>query len=391
MGFLKIGVFTDSYRPYTSGVVRSIDTFTAELTKLGHDIYIFAPNYPNCSREKRVFRFPSVPAPTNRDFALAVPFSFRLKPTINQWQPDIIHVHSPFLLGRVGARYAHKLGIPLVFTFHTLYDQYVHYVPFAQGVTRELTRRFCRDFCNRCDLVVAPTGIIEEHLKKMGVRTKIKVIPTGINLEEFTQGDKNWLRREHGIKPEEKILLFVGRLGQEKNIGFLLSAFAELSRGNSNLKLVLVGGGPEEVNLKRQAAQLGIGQQVIFTGTLNRTEVINCYQGADLFVFASKTETQGLVLAEAKAAGLPVVAVKAFGTSEMVRDGEDGFLTPENKDLFVAKIKELITDDDLRQKIAVRAKNNAQLLSSRQSALNLVAEYHALKEKKHNHLMRSSV
>ncbi|MGB9802365.1 glycosyltransferase family 4 protein [Desulfofundulus sp.] len=375
---MKIGIFTDSYRPYTSGVVRSIDTFTSELTRMGHEIYIFAPNYPNCSREKHVFRFPSVPAPTNRDFTLAVPFSLRLKPIINQWQPDIIHVHSPFLLGRVGARYAHKMGIPLVFTFHTLYDQYVHYVPFARSITRELTRRFCRDFCNRCDLVVAPTAIIEEHLKRMGVRSKIKVIPTGINLEEFARGDRNWLRKKYGIGVQEKILLFVGRLGQEKNIGFLISAFADLLGEFQALKLVLVGGGPEKLNLQRMTAQLGIEKHVIFTDTLNRTEVINCYHGADLFVFSSKTETQGLVLAEAKAAGLPVVALKAFGTCEMVRDGEDGFLTPENKELFIEKIKMLITDDDLHQKMASRARENAQLLSSRQAALNLIGEYHAL-------------
>ncbi|MCS5695885.1 glycosyltransferase family 4 protein [Desulfofundulus thermocisternus] len=388
---MRIGIFTDSYRPYTSGVVRSIDTFTAELTKLGHEIYIFAPNYPNCSKEEGVFRFPSFPAPTNRDFTLALPFSFRLKPTLTQWKPDIIHVHSPFLVGRVGARYARKFKIPLVFTFHTLYDQYVHYVPFARSVTRELTRRFCRDFCNKCDLVITPTSIIKDHLRNLGVYAKIKVIPTGINLDDFNNGDIYWLRKKYNIKPEETILLYVGRLGQEKNIVFLLYAFVELYITNPNIKLVLVGGGPEYNNLKKLTHQLGIEEQVIFTGTLNRKEVINCYLGADIFVFASKTETQGLVLAEAKAAGLPVVAIKAYGSSEMIKDGEDGFLLPESKEIYVEKIKELILNKELRQKLSRRAKINAQQLSSHRSALNLIAEYHALLNEKHDQILSNSI
>lgn len=377
---LKIGVFTDSYRPYTSGVVRSIDTFAAELTGMGHDIYIFAPSYPNCRSENGVFRFASIPAPTNRDFTLAVPFSFRLKPIIRKWKPDIIHVHSPFLLGRLGARYARKLGVPLVFTFHTLYDQYVHYIPFAQGITQEITRRFCRDFCNQCDLVVVPTSVIGQHLKEMGIRTRIRNIPTGISLKEFAAGDGQWLRRRYGIEPQEKILLFVGRLGQEKNVTFLLSSFSQLVQELPHTKLVLVGGGPEEKNLKKQAEELGVVQSVIFTGTLPRTEVVNCYLGADLFVFASKTETQGLVLVEAKAAGLPVVAIRAFGTSEMVTDGEDGFLTPEDSQTFINKIKILLTNQEIRGKMSTQAWINAQRLSSKQCALNLLQEYRTLLE-----------
>jgi len=377
---LKIGVFTDSYRPYTSGVVRSIDTFTSELKAMGHDVYIFAPSYPRYREEEnRVFRFASIPAPTNPEFSLALPFSLQLRPTISRWRPDIIHVHSPFLLGRVGARYARQLGVPLVFTFHTLYDQYVHYVPFAREVTRELTRRFCRDFCNQCDLVVVPTGIIGEHLKKMGVRTPVKKIPTGINLEEFSGGNKQWLRDRYAVRPEEKILLFVGRLGREKNVEFLLHVFAAVQKDMPQTRLIIVGSGPEEETLKKQTVELGLGDRVIFTGALPRAEVVHCYCGADVFVFGSQTETQGLVLAEAKAAGLPVVAVRAFGAVEMVDDGEDGFLTDiGDRESFRHYVELLLTDRELHERMSRRALDNVRALSSNRCARALLAAFQDL-------------
>lgn len=382
---MKIGIFTDSYLPYTSGVVRSIETCRAELRLLGHETLIFAPGYRNYSQEEEgVFRFPSVPAPTNRDFALAIPFSPRFKPLLEQWQPDIIHVHSPFLLGQLGAREARRLKVPLVFTFHTLYDQYVHYFPFARSLARKATMQLCRAFCNRCDLVIAPTSIIAEHLQEMGVRTRTKVIPTGINLDEYGSGDRAWLRHRLQLSPGEKILLFVGRLGKEKNIDFLLASFARLAQEMKSVRLVLVGGGPEEENLRKKARHLGIAEKVTFTGPLPKKEVINCYAGADVFVFSSKTETQGLVLAEAKAAGLPVVAVKAFGTAEMVADGQDGFLTPEDSEAFTAKIKEILTCKRLWQQMSDEAKRNARLLSSRHTAQLLLKEYQELLSCKKN-------
>jgi glycosyltransferase involved in cell wall biosynthesis len=381
---MKIGVFTDSYLPYTSGVVRSIEIFTRELTDLGHDTYIFAPNYPKCRKENKVFRFASLPAPTNPDYSLAIPFSIRLRPVIRKLDLDIIHVHSPFLLGRLGAKYARRMGIPLVFTFHTLYDQYVHYVPLGQEFTKEITRRVCRDFCNGCDLVIAPTGIVAEHLVKLGVRARIENIPTGIEIDMFSSGDENWLRERYSIKPDTKILLFVGRLGVEKNVSFLLDAFSEIHRHKRDSCLVMVGSGPEEEKLKQKVHRLGLDGDVIFTGRLPWKEVVHCYCSSDIFVFTSVTETQGLVIGEAKAASLPVVAVRAFGVSEMVQDGSDGFLTNLDLEEFAGKVVLLLSDDCLREKMCRRAKENAREISSRNCALKLLTYYQSLLEfKKH--------
>lgn len=372
---MKIGIFTDSYLPYTSGVVRSIQTFKEELTRLGHDVFIFAPSYRNCNNESRVFRFASIPSLTNKEFSLAVPFSLRLKPIIQGLQLDLIHVHSPFLLGRLGAKYARKEGIPLVFTYHTLYEEYVHYVPFARSLTKELAQKISRDFCNQCDLVIVPTAIIAEYLHKIGVKANIRKVPTGINVAQFQNGDKAWLRQRFNIGVGEKILLFVGRLGQEKNIGLLLESFKLVNSEINQTTLVLVGGGPEEEELKSQADRLGIGERVIFTGTLPPEEVTNCYAGSDLFVFSSVSETQGIVITEAKAAGLPVVAVGAYGVSEMVEHGVDGYLTEPDPLQLSEHICHVLKLDSLREQMSSRARSNATKLSSANCTAQLVKCY----------------
>ncbi|MCL6478350.1 MAG: glycosyltransferase family 4 protein [Peptococcaceae bacterium] len=375
---MKIGIFTDSYRPYTSGVVHSIDLFTRDLTSLGHEVNIFAPSYPKYEKDSRVFRFASLPAPTNPGYCLAIPFSLRLKPAMKRLRPDIIHVHSPFMLGRLGAKYARNLGVPLVFTFHTLYDLYTHYMPFGQNLAREITRRYYREFCNVCDLVITPTGIIAEHLRSNGVTTRIETVPTGIDIESFKPGYERYAHQKHGLPEDCRVLLCVGRLGQEKNHKFILDVYARILPGHPDTRLVLVGGGPEESNLKNRARELGVMENVIFTGTLDRQEVVKYYCSAYLFVFASVTETQGLVLGEAKAAGVPSVAVRAFGVSEMVKSGEDGFLTENSMDDFALKLDLLLRDGELRRRMGEAALRNAEALSSKASASKLAGYYEEL-------------
>ncbi|HHU32304.1 MAG TPA: glycosyltransferase family 4 protein [Clostridia bacterium] len=377
---MNIAFFTDSFLPYTSGVVRSIETFSAELRALGHKVYIFAPDYPNCPKMENVFRFKSLPNLIYKNFNLAIPISPKLESDLHQLNIDIIHVHSPFLLGRLGAKAAKKCGIPLVYTYHTLYDQYVHYVPFAQNFSRWLVRKVSKDFCNSCDLVVTPTSIIENLLRQYGVTTKIVTIPTGIDLESYKQGDGTWLRSNYSIPKQDRILLFVGRLGAEKNLEFLINAFKNINKQLPDTTLVLVGGGPQEIHYKNLCKSLDIEKKVVFTGTLNKKQVINAYLGADLFVFASVTETQGLVLGEAKAAGLPIVAVEAFGTKEMVTSGIDGYLTPLSQEVFVDKVMAILNEPELYHKFSRNAKINVQKISSNNSAKRLISCYKTIIE-----------
>jgi len=374
---LKIGVFTDSYRPYTSGVVRSIELFSREFITQGHEVFVFGPSYPlkHCPKEENVFRYISIPAPTMPDFSLPIPVSWRLGATIRRLGLDIIHVHSPFLMGRMGARAARRYRLPLVFTYHTLYDQYVHYLPVAQNSSRKLVEIIGRDFCNRCNLVVTPSALVMNYLRRIGVTADIKTIPTGVDLDEIHGADPRWLQDNHGLSPDERALLFVGRLGKEKNIVFLLKSFQIVHAEFPDLKLVLVGKGPLEAYLKQLCAEMGLQDKVIFTGILPRDKVMHCYAGAHLFVFPSVTETQGLVIGEAKAAGLPVVAVRAFGPAEMVRHKEDGLLTELSLSSFTESMLQLLRDVNLYRSMKQKALENASLLSSSYCAEQMLTAY----------------
>lgn len=381
---MNIGFFTDSYRPYTSGVVRSIELFAREFNARGHEVYIFGPDYPliHYPREDKVFRFASIPAPTMPEFSIPIPFSAQLGTTLRRINLEVIHVHSPFLLGRLGAYAARQYGLPLIFTFHTLYEQYVHYLPVAQQTTKLMVQTIGRDFCNRCDLVIAPSRLVENYLREIGVTVKVAVIPTGIDLKEFEDTDSRWLQTNFQVSPTERILLFVGRLGKEKNIIFLLESFYRVQQEISDLRLVIVGGGPREEELRRLCIKFGIDGKVIFTGILPRNQIVHCYAAADLFVFPSVTETQGLVIAEAKAAGLPVVAIRAFGAAEMVRHGEDGLLAEHSLEQFSGSIIRLLRDRSLYEKMSRNALINAGELSSSSSAEKLLAQYEHLLESK---------
>lgn len=375
---LRIAVITDCYLPYNSGVVHSIQTLNEEISSLGHEVFLFAPRYPNCAKEKKVFRFASLPSPTNPDYYLAIPFSRHLRTVLKKIKPHIIHVHHPFPMGWMGAQNARQLGLPLVYTCHTFYEHYSHYLPIPQNVAKLLIRKIYLNFCNRCDIVITPTAAAKNYLKRLGVVTPLKVIPTGINIEKFTIKEPGWLRKRYGIKAREKILLCVGRLGREKNIAFVLECFAAVSRDFPEARLVLVGKGPQERELKEMAKNLGLTEKVTFTGLLPQDEVIKCYHEADIFVFASVSETQGLVIPEAKSAGLPVVAVDANGVSEMVEEGVDGFLTPLSKEAFINKIRLLLQNENLRKKMAENARQNSKRLSSRNYALKLLEIYSSL-------------
>lgn len=376
---MKIGVFTDSYKPYTSGVVTSITTFKQELTSMGHDIYIFAPSYPHYEEEEeKVYRFYSLPAPTNPDYTLAIPVYPGLNMLLKKIDLDIIHVHSPFTMGRVGLHYARKYGIPIVFTYHTLYDQYVHYVPVAQDLARDITIRYSTNFCNQCDHVIVPSTEVEARLKELKVKTPISVIPTGVPLHKFKQGDAAWLRKNYpSIPAANKILLFVGRLTKEKNLEFLIEAFSMLKKDKPDTTLVLTAQGPLEHELKKLVRELNLSleEDVVFTGALPFDTLVNVYFSADLFVFASLTETQGLVLIEAMAAGLPVVAVRANGVIDMVDDGINGYLTPCDKEAFVEAIKKVLADEKTYSGFKANAYKKAEMLSSANMARKLEKVY----------------
>lgn len=377
---MKIAFFTDSYRPYLSGVVKSIDTFKVELERQGHQVYIFAPDYPSVEEQEGVFRFTSIPTPAPSDFRLAVPFSNRIMADLRRIEPDIIHTHTPFLMGWLARFVANRLEIPLVFTYHTLYEEYAHYFPFVKNKAKGFIRKYCYNYCRSCDMLISPSAFVEKKLHSNGIKVPIRTIPTGINLQAYDNKKKGDIRDEYGLSKDDKVLLFVGRLAQEKNIFFLLKAFQLIANSISNLHLILVGNGPEKVNLQKEAVSLGISNQVIFAGGQEPERVIDFYHDADLFVFPSKTETQGLVILEAMAGGLPVVAVNAAGSTSTIKDGINGILVKEDKFLFAQAIIDILGDTETYDYLKKNVCNDVKQLSIEKMTSKLLNSYQQIIE-----------
>jgi len=372
---LNIGIFTDSYTPYISGVVRSIQIFRRDLEKLGHNVFIFAPDYPKAKPEKNIFRYLSLPAPTQPDFFFPIPISFRLSFTVNNLKLNIIHAHTPFLMGSLGASMAKRFNLPLLFTYHTLYQQYTHYLPIGKSISTHIIKNWNRNFCNRCDAVIAPSSFVKELIQNSGVKKPIHVIPTGIDLDDYGSDGKNWLRTKYGLESYEKIILHVGRLAQEKNLTFLLDVVEELQKSVKGFKFIIVGAGPVENDLKLLCRKKKIDPYVIFTGRVSYAELLKCYASGDIFIFSSRSETQGIVLIEAKASGMPVVSLESSCTAEMLQDGEDGFLV-QSKELFVQKVRFLLENENKARAMGDKAKVNAAAFSAPSLARKLEGIYY---------------
>ncbi len=343
---LRIAMFSESYLPRISGVAHSVHAVTRALRAQGHRVLIAAPRYPGYEdADPDVVRFPSIRAPKEPDFPLGLPYSPAAWRRLEDADPDIVHAHAPFLMGAAGARLARRRRAPLVFTHHTLYDEYVHYAPYvSRRVTAPAVRAYVTAFANRCQAVVAPTQMVESRLRRQGVTVRIARIPTGVlDMEVLARLDPGRVRTTLGIPSGRPLIATASRLAREKNVALVLEAFA-LVRGSHQAVLLVVGGGPLEDALHTRAQELGIARDVIFTGLLPHPQALECVAAADLFLYASQTETQGLVVIEAMALGLPVVAVAAGGIPDAVRDGEHGFLTGADAAALAARVRGLLDD-----------------------------------------------
>ncbi len=355
---MKIGVFTNNYLPNPFGVSGSVESFRKEFEKSGHKMYIFVPRWKGYRDEnENVFRYPSVETNIKIKFPIAIPYSGKMNEVLKNLDLDIIHSQHPNLLGSAAKRWAKRKNIPLVFTWHTLYDQYAHFVPF---VPRQLVAwwaiRNARNYANRCNQVIVPTPSVGEIIRGWGVTNpNITAIPTGVDEEQFENQDGLSIRKKHSIRDDEILLTLVSRLTAEKNAEFLLEAVLDNLRKNKNVKFMICGEGNIENKLKDIVHKSGLRKKVIFIGIVPGNKKKNYFAAGDIFVYASKSETQGMILTEAMYSGLPIVAVRATGAKDIVEDGETGFLVPENKKEFSEAVQKLIDDEDLRKKFGERA------------------------------------
>jgi glycosyltransferase involved in cell wall biosynthesis len=354
---MRVGLFTNNYLPFRGGVTTAVETLRQGLEAQGHPTWVFAPAWSGAAADPdRIFRYPSVPAPTYPGFAVPLPFSRRLRRAALDLDLDVFHAQHPFLLGVTARRLARAQGRPLVFTYHTRYEKYAHYVPLPEGLVAALAVRLACRFAGTADLVVAPSARIAESLAAEGVKAPIAVVPTGVPLELFRPADRLAARRRLGLDEGAPLCLYVGRLDREKSVERVIDAFNSIALAVSGARMILVGRGSHERVLRRRAAQSPAGAAIRFAGSVAREALPPYYQAADLFLFASETETQGLVLAEAHACGLPAVAVRASGVDEVVRDGETGLLTKADVGELADAAIGLLLDARRRSAMALAAR-----------------------------------
>jgi len=358
---VRIALFTNNYLPFCGGVTISVETLRRGLEHRGHEVWVMAPRFAgSADASPRVLRYPSIPATTYPEFPLAVPFAPAVTSRVRALDVEVFHAHHPFLLGPAAGRLARRAGRPLVFTYHTRYEKYAHYVPLTRGLAEAAAVKLSTRFAARSHAVIAPSAVVRDDLVRRGVRAPVTVVPTGVELTHFRPGDRRAARRALNLPDDEPIVLYVGRLDREKSVDRVLLAFDRVASTVPRARLLLVGHGKEAERLRRLSAHLAAADRVTFLGARAHDSLPVCYQAADLFLFASETETQGLVLAEAAACALPAVAVGATGCDEVVHDGETGLLTKADPTSLAEAAIGLLLDDERRAAMAVRAREVAE-------------------------------
>lgn len=360
---MRIAIFTNNYLPNPYGVSSSIESFRVELERKGHVVYIFAPEFKgHVDWNPNIYRYPAIDV-TFRGvrYPIAIPFSYKISRILEKLEIDIVHAQHPNLLGWEAKRWAKKKNVPLIFTWHTLYDQYAHFVPFvSEKLAAWWSIGNARRFANKANHVIVPTPSVKEIIKKWGVKNEnITAIASGIDEEKFVEADGEKIRKKYEINQDEVLILLVSRLTAEKNVNFIFKSFLSVFIENKKMKFLVVGGGGEKEKLEKMITKNGLDKQVYFAGMVKQEEVKNYYAAADIFVYASKSETQGMILTEAMYMGLPIVAVKAPGAQDMVGNFVTGILTNEDKDEFSKAAVKLAEDENLRKKYSSNAKKIA--------------------------------
>ncbi|MBE3555774.1 MAG: glycosyltransferase [Firmicutes bacterium] len=373
---MNILLFSDSYLPYVSGVVRSIEMMVETLSEKEVRFFLVVPAYPGTYDVERThYRVASFAAPTAPAFRIPFFDTPGLRRWLRQIPADVVHVHSPFVTGLRGLREARRRSIPCLFTYHTRYGAYAHYVPMLGRSLSKPIDDYARAFARRVDAVVAPSRELADQLAEAGVAAV--VIPTGVRAEHLQGGAGELFRRKFHLSANQAVAISVGRLAKEKHLDFVLRALAHLGPEQRPV-LLLAGEGPARGPLQQLALRLGIEASVHFVGTLQGEALRDLYAAADFFVTASLTETQGLSAAEALTCGLPVVAVDAPGLRETVENGVNGLLVSNDENHFATAIATMTKDRTLRQRLADGARTSAVRWSAERSASLLLELYEQL-------------
>jgi len=373
---MNLLMLSDVYFPRVNGVSTSIRTFARSLARMGHSVTIVAPDYGDDSGQEQhggegEFEVIRVPARViffdPEDRLMRAEHARRIRERLAAREWDVIHIHTPFRAHAMGVQLSRELGVPTVETYHTYFEEYVgHYLPWLPtSLGRFVARAASRRLCHGVDHLIVPSAQMVDVLQRYGITTPHTVLPTGIDLAEFRGGDGAHFREKHGIAPGRPTLVTVSRLSLEKNIAFLLRVVRRLVDEFPDLLFLIAGEGPDEARLRRLAGELGIEPNVRLFGNLDRrTTLLDAYKAGDAFVFASPTETQGLVLIEAMALGVPIVSTAVMGTAMVLRDTHSAVIAPEDVDTFAEKAAQVLRSPELRAQLSAAGPNDARRWSS---------------------------
>lgn len=378
-------MMSNTYSPHVGGVARSIDAFTNEYRRRGHNVVVIAPTFKNIDKsEKNVVRIPAIQNFNGSDFSVALPIPGIITSTVKEFKPDVIHSHHPFLIGSSALRVAHTYEIPLVFTHHTKYEEYTHYVPGDSELLQQFVINLSTNYANLCDLVFTPSDSIRELIIKRGVKSNIVTLPTGVDTRKYTNTNGKMFRQSLDIPVDAFVIGHLGRLAKEKNLEFLSEAIIKFllkSPKHNNCYFLLVGAGPMKKEIIERFKANNLSNRVFTAGLLDSNDVVNAYSAMDLFVFSSTSETQGMVITEAMAAGTPVVALDAPGVREVVINDVNGILLETaDSDRFctaIEKIANLTREDKLF--FSKEAKNTADEFSLMRSVDKALHHFEQLK------------
>lgn len=373
---MRIVIISDVYFPRVNGVSTSIRTFRRELEALGHEVFLIAPDYGEVTDDESwILRVPSrVVYVDPEDRMMRFSAVMALEERLRELQPELLHIQTPFVAHYAGVRLARRLKIPTVLTYHTYFEEYLYYyIRFLpRALLRWSVRHLTRQQCSQVDSVVVPTRAFDEVLEGYGVRAERYINPTGIDLTRFTCGDGERFKRKHGIDPARPCLLFVGRLVHEKNIGFLLRVVAQVKQHIPDVLFILAGEGPAEAQLREEGRVLGLADSLRFIGNIQvLQELLDCYCAGDAFIFASRTETQGLVLLEAMALGVPVVSTAKMGTCDILRTGRGALVVKEEVAAFATEVERLLGDEALQRRLGHEGRRYATSWSAAAMAMRL--------------------
>jgi 1,2-diacylglycerol 3-alpha-glucosyltransferase len=350
---MNVLMFTNTFTPHVGGVARSVQSFAGELRARGHRVVVVAPEFEGADpNERDVVRFPALQRYSGTDFSIPLPVPGIVHRLLDRFEPTVIHSHHPFMLGDMALRVAASRRLPVVFTHHTMFEEYTHYVPGDSPRLRRFAIDLVTGYCDLADAVIAPSESVARVLDQRGIVTPVEVIPTGVDLELFGGGDRTLYRQTHGIPGDAFVVGHVGRLAPEKNPEFLAAAIGRFLQGDERACSLIVGSGPSRNAIEATLEECGVMDRVRFAGLLERNELADAYAAMDVFAFVSQSETQGLVLAEAMAAGVPVVAVDASGAREVVRDGYNGrLLAEEDLEQFVEALQSIADGDEAARQL----------------------------------------